>query len=402
MLAALFLLLLQAPDYTATGMKALEEQRYDAAVEAFNKQLAAEPTDYGAHFNLALAYSFLNRDTEAIASYKKVLELKPGIYQAELNLGILYLRNKQPAEAIPHLDAATQAKPAELRPRLYLADALLATGDNPKAAEHYKAASALDPKSAAAALGLARAQARQQRLDDAAPQFQRAAELDPTFRDALLELAGLYEKSGHPAEAIALYQQFPDNPAARERVGELMLETKKYADAIPQLEAAVAKDSTEANRVALSTAYILNKQPDKALPMLQKIIAANAQSFDLRMMYARALRDTRQFRPASEQFLEAVRIKPDNRQAWNDFAAALYLAGNLPQSLMAFEKIHQMGDSSAANYYFRAIIQDKLMDLKPALANYRQFLALSQGKSPDEEFKARQRARIIERELSKK
>ena len=39
---------------------------------------------------------------------------------------------------------------------------------------------------------------------------------------------------------------------------------------------------------------------------------------------------------------------------------------------------------------------------KPALEAYQRFLAMSQGKNPDEEFKARQRARIIHRELSKK
>ncbi len=61
-----------------------------------------------------------------------------------------------------------------------------------------------------------------------------------------------------------------------------------------------------------------------------------------------------------------------------------------------------MAKSTPANYYFHAIIYDKLHDLKPALENYQKFLAVSQGKNPDEEFKARQRARIIQRELEKK
>ena len=38
---------------------------------------------------------------------------------------------------------------------------------------------------------------------------------------------------------------------------------------------------------------------------------------------------------------------------------------------------------------------------KPALASYQRFLELSNGKSPDEEFKARQRARILTKVLSK-
>ena len=50
----------------------------------------------------------------------------------------------------------------------------------------------------------------------------------------------------------------------------------------------------------------------------------------------------------------------------------------------------------------RAIILDKARQLKPALEAYRQFLSLSQDKNPDQEFQARQRARIIQRELDKR
>jgi Tfp pilus assembly protein PilF len=97
--AALLAAFFVPPDYTAEGMKALEEQRYEAAIQSFTKVLEADPKDYAAHFHVGLAQSLLNRDAEAITSYKKVLELKPGLYEAQLNLGIVLLNSKQPAEA---------------------------------------------------------------------------------------------------------------------------------------------------------------------------------------------------------------------------------------------------------------------------------------------------------------
>jgi len=39
--------------------------------------------------------------------------------------------------------------------------------------------------------------------------------------------------------------------------------------------------------------------------------------------------------------------------------------------------------------------------LKPALEAYQRFLSMSQGKNPDQEFQARQRVRIIQRELER-
>jgi tetratricopeptide (TPR) repeat protein len=337
-----------------------------------------------------------------MAEYRKVLELKPGLYEAELNLGILLLRNQSAAEAVGPLQAAAEAKPKEFRPRVYLAEALLASGQAAKAEESFKVALELDPKSAAAEVGLGRAQARQDRLQEAAPHFRRAAEIDPGFRDVLLELAELYEKHKQPAEAQAIYRQFPENVAAQERLGELLLESKNYAEAIPRLEEVFKQDPTAANRLALGTAYLFNKQLDKALPVLAASAAAEPGNYDIRMIYGRALRDAKQYPAAAQQFYEAVKLKQDSRQAWNELAGMLYLMERYPQSLAAFDQALKLGEDTPVNHYFRAIILDRMKQYEPAAASYQRFLAMSQGKNPDEEFKARQRLRVIEKELSKR
>ena len=396
------LLLLQAVDFNAEGRKALEAEDYPAAVRHFTQAVAADPRDYTAYFHLALAESLLHKDEEAIAGYRKVLELKPGLYEAELNLGIVLLRQKRAAEAVPVLQQAADAKPKEYRPRYYLSEALAASGDHARAGEGFRTALEINPKSAEAELGLAHAEARQGRLAEAAPHFRKAAELDASFRDALLELAGLYEKAAQPADAIAIYQQFPGNAAAQERLGELLLENKQYGEAVTRLEEAFQKSPTPANRVALAAAYVFNKEGDKALPLLDQSVRAEPGNYDLRMMYGRALRDAKRYPPAAQQFYEASKIQPESRQVWNDLAAMLYLTENYPQAVAALDRALKLGEDTPANHFFRAITLDKLRDLKGALASYEKFLSMSQGKSPDEEFKARQRVRIIQKELSKK
>ena len=82
------LLFLQASDPAAEGAKALEEGKYEAAVRALTKAVAADPADYYSHFNLALAYGFLHRDAEGVVEYRKTLDLKPGLFQAQLNAGM--------------------------------------------------------------------------------------------------------------------------------------------------------------------------------------------------------------------------------------------------------------------------------------------------------------------------
>src|SRR5579862_6200913 len=376
---AAVLFFLQTPDYYAEGMKALEAAKYDQAADLFAKAIASDPKDYAAHFHLALSYTMLKRDPQSLAEYKKVLELKPGLYEAELNAGILLLRDKQPAGAEPYLKAAAA-----------------------QAQEQYHAALDLDAKSAAAELGLAHALVRQDRLADAAPHFQAAEHLDPAYRDALLELAALYETNKQNAEALAIYQQFPENSAAQEHIGRLLLANQHSAEAIAPLEAAMQRDPTPANRLALATAYLFEKQYAKAMPLLDQSVAGEPSNYSLRMMYGRGLRDTKKYDPAAQQFFQATKLKPDSREAWDELAGMLYMLEKYPESIGALDRAHQLGDDTPANYYFHAITYDKLKALKPALEYYQEFLSRSRGQFPDEEWKARQRAKLLDRELNHK
>jgi tetratricopeptide (TPR) repeat protein len=270
-----------------------------------------------------------------------------------------------------------------------------------KAEENYKTAAGLDPKSAAAQLGLGRAQARQKRLAEAASHFEQAAALDPSYKDALLELASLYESEKQPDAAIAIYQKFPDNPGAQERMGELLIEAKRYPEAIERLEKAVVKDPTPANNLALAHAYRLNKEPQKALPLLEKAAGGDPRNFELRMMFGSSLRDQKNYRAAAREFFAATQLRPDDKLAWSELAGVLILLEDFAQGMAALDRVKALGGETTAHFFLRAIMLDKTKQYKPALENYQKFLAEAGGKYPDEEFQARQRVRIITKELSK-
>ncbi|SPF45027.1 Tetratricopeptide TPR_2 repeat protein (fragment) [Candidatus Sulfopaludibacter sp. SbA4] len=180
-----------------------------------------------------------------------------------------------------------------------------------------------------------------------------------------------------------------------------MLENKQYADAIPRLESAYAKDPTQANRAALAASYIFAEQIEKALPLLDQAVAAEPSNYDLRMMYARALRDRKQFPAAARQFYEAAKLKPAESKTWDQLGGMLYMMGDYQQSLQAYAKAHDLGDDTPGNWFFRAIVLDKLKQLKPAVEAYQHFLSVSKG-NENQEIQARARVRIIQRELEKR
>jgi tetratricopeptide (TPR) repeat protein len=401
---ALAAVLLFAPpqDFLAEGLKAIDANQPAAAEPLLRQAVQSDPSDVSAHFNLALALSLQQKDDEAIRELRRTLELKPGLYQADSNLGTLLLRNKRATEALPVLKEAVDLRAKDSRPNFLYAQALYETGDFAQAEPYYRAASELDPKFAAAQWGLAHDLLKQSKLAEAADHFEAAASLDPQYKDGLLELAAEYEKSKMPAEAAAVYKQFPENAAAKERLGQLLIENGNFAAAIPGLETALKESPTLANRLALADAYKMNKQIDKAIEQLQLAVVSDPANYDVRMYLGRELRDQRKFVPAAQQFAAAAKIRPDSVKAWNELAAVLVVSEDYPGGLAALDRVRALGKEVPGDLYYRAISLEKLRQPKPAMEAYRRFLATDGGKMPDQEFLARQRIRIIENELNRR
>ena len=217
-----------------------------------------------------------------------------------------------------------------------------------------------------------------------------------------MELASLYEQSKRPSEAIELYKKFPDNPAARERLGQLLLESGRLEESIQQLQVAVRDSPTAANRYALATAYLRSKQLDEAAPLLELALQESPANFDLRMTYGRVLRDQKKYAPAAQEFLGAAQLQPASKEAWSELAGMLILTENHTQALAALDRVEALDPKTVSVHFFRAMILDKGQQYEPALKSYEKFLSMSSGVYPEEEFKARQRVKVIQKELSKR
>jgi tetratricopeptide (TPR) repeat protein len=398
----LLALLAQSGNLLQDGNTALDAKQYDRAIELFTQATAADPTDYAAQFQLALTYSLLGRDADAIPRYQAALALRPAMYEAELNLGLSLLRANDPAGAVAHFRAAAEQKPKEFRPAINLAQALYNTHQFVEAEAAFKNAIALDPRSAAAESGLAMSLARQNRADDAAPHFQQAFVLDRSYRSGFVELAQLYEASGRTAEAVTFYRMFPDDPVALERIGILLTAAGELPEGIQALETVMEKMPTNIRRIALAQAYVKSQQTAKAEAVLAPAVADAPGDLDLRMFYGRLLRDQRKFPGAVDQFAAAVRIKPDSAEAWSELASVLVIAQQYPQALVAFDRLRALGAETTGHFFFRALAHDRLQQRPQAVEAYKKFLAAAQGKFPDQEFQARQRVRFLENELKKK
>lgn len=404
-MSPLLLLVLALQPPIEEGIKLLDAGKPAEAELLFAKAVAADAKDYSAYFNLAFAQSVQNKDPEASANYRKVLELKPSLYEAELNLGILLLRQKLPKDAIPFLEAAAKTKPDQYRPNFYLGESLIEVNRGADAEIAYRRALVINAKSPDAAQGVGQALLNQGKTAEGAVFIEQAASLDPSYQPALLHLASVYEADKNFDAAIAIYRRFPNEPGARERLGELLISTGKAASAIPELEAAVKASPTAANLTALATAYLQAKQPEKCQPILDAALRLEPSNGELRVLYGRLLRDLRKFDLAANQFAVAVKLNPQSAEAWADLAMVTVMLERYDIALPALDQVKRLNAEKPGHKYLRAITLDKIkqnkQQAKLAAAAYQDFLNSAGGKFPEEEFKARTRLKILEREINK-
>jgi tetratricopeptide (TPR) repeat protein len=274
-------------------------------------------------------------------------------------------------------------------------------GQFAEATAAYSDAVAIDAKSAPAELGLGRSLTRLDRRAEATSHYRKAAELDPGLKSFLLELAQAHEDKGEVELAVGIFKEFPENPAAVEHLGLLALKAGQNEEAIAALESVVKTSPTAGNRLALAQAYVRQKDLPRAESLAAQLVAADAQNFELRMFYARMLRDQRKVKEAAQQFYDATKIRPTAADAWSEFAGMLILEEQYPQALLALDKVKELGAENLGHLFFRATTLDRLNQRKEALEYYQRFLAQSKT-NPDQEFQARQRARILELELGKR
>jgi len=75
---------------------------------------------------------------------------------------------------------------------------------------------------------------------------------------------------------------------------------------------------------------------------------------------------------------------------------------NYQPALAALDRIAALHAEKPGHVFLRAIVLDKIRDLKPALESYQRFLRMSQGENPNQEWQARQRIKLLQKEVGGK
>jgi len=125
------------------GNKAFAANRYDEALDLYQKAIAIDKDSEEAHYNSAITYERKGMLDQSIDSYRKLLTINPDHAQAHNNLGILYEKKEMPIKAFSEFNQAVSKDPNLPQAQYNLGRAYYAEGLLEKAAEHLYAGGVL-------------------------------------------------------------------------------------------------------------------------------------------------------------------------------------------------------------------------------------------------------------------
>ena len=132
------------------------------------------------------------------------------------------------------------------------------------------------------------------------------------------------------------------------------------------------------------------------------MIAADPKNVKLYLALGSLHNEVKDYPVATSMFIKAVELDPKSADGWTNLASSLYLMKEYARALTALEKVAALNADTPGTYFVRALCFDQLGGQQQAYDNYQKFLATSGGKNPDQQFQAKERSRILERELKRK
>ncbi|MDE2975062.1 MAG: tetratricopeptide repeat protein [Gemmatimonadota bacterium] len=107
-------------DYYEEGLLLAQEGKHHEALTSLRLALKESPGDPIVLQQIAIAYTRIGMEEEAIKTYRHVLHRNPESSGAHYGLAFLLLRHDEPGEAVEHLDAFLANPPAEAEARDYV------------------------------------------------------------------------------------------------------------------------------------------------------------------------------------------------------------------------------------------------------------------------------------------
>jgi tetratricopeptide (TPR) repeat protein len=392
---------------------ALEQGDYKGAEAKLKVLAATNPNDGRVMYDLGFAQERNGEDEEAAKSYAASIAAIPGFAEPRVALGLLDARSGRTQTAHAELLAVAKLDTAspQIRAKALRALVHLDERDHPdQAQQELFGALKLTAETPEDVLLGAELAERSGEAADAEAAYRRALKLLPGDIDATAGLAHVLQQQKKLAEADAVLgaalQEHPDDLRLVAQAVTLYAAEGKEAQAIPLLvhlrEKDPKVDANAATTLLLARLYDVSGDNAAAEELYTQLVAA--QPNDPTLLDALGSAQVKQGKdgPAELTLAKAFQMREafHDDKAWAETAGHLAFAASKNSDptmcLQALAARATVLPNSATSLFLQATAYDTLHQFKEAAKAYRAFLAMADGKFPDQEFQARHRLIALE------
>lgn len=343
----------------------LANGRYQEAADLVAPWVARKAADPQVYAMLARAQWKLGRHGDAVKNYEESLRLDYSSAYTHLELAEMLLETGKSGRALTEFELAVQFGKDDPLPHYNYGLALYGMGRVDDALAHWENAYTNNPKdpryAEAMGIGLSERDPAKalvyfeaalthgadhpgfhnnfglllERIGDyarAESEFKKAIAGEPGDRGYRQNLALSYMKSKQPELAVPLWQALhgedPAGPTCRIYLGRAYLETGRYRDAADLLEKWVETAGAVEDEPGLDEAYSVLamsfrglKQTARAAASMRKAVELNPGSVGHRINYGVILAEDGRIAEARAQWVEALRLDPENATAKGNLSA---------------------------------------------------------------------------------
>lgn len=299
-----------------TGIACARRQEWDAALEYFERAIAADPKLAPAHSNLGNLHRLAGRRKEAVAAYRQAIRLQPGLPDAHYNLSVLLGDEGLMKEAEESVRRALLFRPNYPEAHNNLGHLLLKSGKVEQALSHFRQALVWNPELVPARSNLIMALYRLGRSVEAQAEVDRLLAEHPDDLQVLrVQAAGLAQQGRlDDAEAInlKLMELQPDAADVQLNLGEVLLARDDYEGALACYRELLAKRNLPPAIAVGAMANVMLAQGNysTARELYQQALMLDARLPPLILGLARTLLESGELRHGLETLRRVVQLMP--------------------------------------------------------------------------------------------
>jgi tetratricopeptide (TPR) repeat protein len=221
------------------GVRALDTQKMDFAIEQFMTAIKVNPKDADAYEGMAIAYLQSDRAEQGIKAYRNAIERNPKKAQSYYNLSVALTNQgtlESQKDALGLLETGHELAPKDLQILQQMALLYNRQGNNEAAGKAAEKALAVDPKNPTVLNIAAQIFLTAEDFEKSAAILEKVLEVNPDDQNASFNLAIAYNKMGKPDKAVALYKKSVDaNPTDGDawfQLGDVYTKLERFDESV--------------------------------------------------------------------------------------------------------------------------------------------------------------------------